>query len=201
MEYWNEIIAGLDDTSIEEYIAVFSGIIYVVLAAKKIRWCWWFAMLSTGLYIYLCYVESLYIESFLQMFYFGMAIYGWLYWSYGSKKELPIARWSLRYHLINIFISGIVSLLLGWIMARYTEQSSPYLDAFTSVFSLAATFMVAKRILENWIYWIVIDVALFFLYTSKGYELTGLHYGLFAIFAIVALNSWWHYYKRQTNND
>lgn len=198
MEYWEEIVAGLIDTSIEEYIAVFAGIFYVVLAAKKIKWCWWFAMLSTGLYIYLCFIEALYIESFLQMFYFGMAIYGWFYWNAGSKKELLIARWPLRYHLINIFISGVVSLLLGWVMATNTEQSSPYLDAFTSVFSLAATFMVAKRILENWIYWIVIDVALFFLYTSKGYILTGFHYGLFTIIAIFAWNSWWNYYKQQT---
>lgn len=198
MGYWEEIGVGLIETTIAEYIAVVAGILYVILAAKKIKWCWWFAMLSTGLYIYLCFIADLYIESFLQIFYFGMAIYGWIYWNTDRKSELPIGRWSLRYHIINIFISGIVSFILGWMMDTYTQQGSPYLDAFTTVFSLAATFMVAQRILENWIYWIVIDVALFFLYTSKGYILTGFHYGLFTIIAIFAWYSWWNYYKQQT---
>lgn len=198
MEYWNEIVAGLKDTSLVEYAAVFTGITYVVLAAKKIKWCWWFAMLSTGLSIYLCFIADLYIESFLQLFYFGMAIYGWIYWNSDEKNDLPIARWPIRYHLINIFISGIISISLGWIMTTYTDQGSPYLDAFTTVFSLAATFMVAQRILENWIYWIVIDFGLFFLYTSKGYELIGFQYGIFTIIAIFAWYSWWHYYKDQT---
>lgn len=201
MGYWEEIGADLLDTSIVEYIAVFTGILYVVLAAKKIKWCWWFAMISTGIYIYLCFIATLYIESFLQLFYFGMAIYGWVYWNTDNKKELPIERWPLRFHVLNIFVSGAVTLVLGYVMATYTQQGSPYLDAFTTVFSLAATFMVAQRILENWIYWIVIDIALFFLYTSKGYVLTGFHYGVFTVIAIFAWYSWWNYYKLQTNND
>lgn len=197
MRYWEEIAEGLIDTSFEEYIAVLTGVLYVVLAAKKIKWCWWFAMVSTGIYIYLCFVATLYIESFLQLFYFGMAIYGWVYWNKGKNNDQPIARWPLCYHLINIFISGLLALSLGWVMANYTEQGSPYLDAFTTVFSLAATFMVAQRVLDNWIYWIVIDAALFFLYTSKGYELTGFQYAVFAIIAIFAWYSWWKFYKMQ----
>ena len=197
MRYWEEIAEGLIDTSFEEYIAVLTGVLYVVLAAKKIKWCWWFAMVSTGLSIYLCFVATLFIESFLQLFYFGMAIYGWVYWNKNKNNDQPIVRWRLNYHLINIFLSGLLALSLGWFMTNYSEQDSPYLDAFTTVYSLAATFMVAQRVLDNWIYWIVIDVALFFLYTSKGYELIGFQYAVFAIIAIFAWYSWWKYYKMQ----
>ncbi|MEX1191627.1 MAG: nicotinamide riboside transporter PnuC [Brumimicrobium sp.] len=197
MEYWSTLLNGIAQTSLLEWIGVLSGVIYVLLAAKKQNSCWFFAMLSTSIFIYICYISELYIESWLQVFYFIMAIYGWINWRKDESKNLPIQRWPIKYHLLNVVVSSFLSILLGYFMSEYTGQKSPYLDAFTTIFSLAATFMVAQRVLENWIYWIIIDVGLAFLYSSRELYLTGLHYVVFSIVAIFAWYSWFNYYKKQ----
>ncbi|HLV41232.1 MAG TPA: nicotinamide riboside transporter PnuC [Brumimicrobium sp.] len=192
-----EIRQGLIDTSALEWTAVVIGTFYVVLIARKNRWGWCFAMVSSTIYIYLTYHANLFIESWLQIFYFVMAIYGWIVWNKVSSAERLIIKWPLKYHIINIVASTFVMFVLGYLMNIYTDQESPYLDAFTTVFSLAATFMAAKRVLENWLYWIAIDAALIFLYAGRGFYLTGLHYLVYTIIAIFAFFSWYKMFKSQ----
>lgn len=199
VEILDEIKQGLIATSALEWIAVVIGTFYVVLIAKKNRWGWCFAMVSTMIFIYLTYHVNLYIESGLQLFYFVMAIYGWILWNKTSSEARLIIRWPLKYHLINILASTWLVLVLGFVMDIYTYQESPYLDAFTTVFSLAATFMAAQRVLENWLYWIAIDAALIFLYAGRGFYLSGLHYLVYTIIAIFAFFSWYKMFKAQKN--
>ncbi|MDX1651384.1 MAG: nicotinamide riboside transporter PnuC [Brumimicrobium sp.] len=201
MNYWDEIYIGLKNTGILEWLAVITGILYVILAARKIIYCWFFALISTAIFTFLCIEAGLYIESSLQIFYFVMAIYGWINWQHKANQDLPIKRWPLSYHLINIILSSILTFTLGYLMSEFTNQKNPYLDAFTTVFSLAATFMVARRILENWIYWIVIDIAAAFLYSGRGLYVTGFHYIIFTIIAIFAWYKWYTYYKSQLTHD
>lgn len=200
MEVVKQIWQGILDTSWIEGLGVLTGILYVIFAAKKHIACWSFAIISTAIYIYLCFTKSLYIESGLQVFYFGMGIYGWIQWNNDSSKNLPITRWSIKYHLLNILISGVVTILLGYVMDVFTNQESPYLDAFTTVYSLAATFMVTQRVLGNWIYWIIIDVGLAVLYSSRELYLSGVQYAVFAVIAAFAFVSWLNYFKQQKLN-
>ncbi len=197
MEIFRQIWEGVLATSWVEGLGVITGITYVILAAKKIIACWIFAIVSTSIYIYLCFTSSLYIESGLQVFYLIMGVYGWIKWNQDQGEALPIQRWTTQNHLINILISGMVTILLGYIMSTYTSQKSPYLDSFTTIFSLAATFMVTQRVLGNWIYWIVIDAGLAVLYSSRELYLTGVQYALFAIIAGFAFYSWSKYYRNQ----
>lgn len=197
MEVLEQIWEGILKTTWLEGLGVLTGLLYVILAAKKHISCWIFAIISTSVYIYLCFIKSLYIESGLQVFYLGMGIYGWMRWTKDSSQDLPITRWSLKNHFFNIVISGAVTLLLGFMMDQYTDQESPYLDSFTTVYSLAATFMVTQRVLGNWIYWVVIDIGLAVLYSSRDLYLTGLQFGIFAIIAGFAFFSWLNYYKQQ----
>lgn len=196
-EYWEQVLIGVKETSYLEWAAVITGVLYVIFAAKKMILCWLFALISTGLFIFICFEENLFIESGLQVFYFAMAIYGWLNWKKDQDKDLTIQVWPLKYHLINIVLSSLLALCLGWLMGMYTTQENPYLDAFTTIFSLAATFMVAQRVLDNWVYWIVIDIGLAYLYSSRGLELAGLQYFIFSIIAIFAWYSWYKFYKTQ----
>lgn len=196
-EYWGQVLSGIRDTSLLEWIGVIAGVTYVLLAAKKIILCWLFALISTSIFIFLCFQQNLFIESGLQVFYFAMAIYGWVSWSKDETKDLPIQIWPIKYHLINILISTILAYGLGYFMSLFTSQESPYLDAFTTIFSLAATFMVAQRVLGNWIYWIIIDVGLAYLYSTRDLELSGLQYFIFSIIAIFAWYSWYKYFKTQ----
>jgi nicotinamide mononucleotide transporter len=191
---WENIVA----TSLIEYMAVFSSIIYVVLSAKRMILCWLFAFIGSALFVYLCYVGELYIESMLQLFYVAMAIVGWLNWKKSENDQLEIKKWKVNEHLLNIVISGIVAAVLGYLFDKFTNQANPYVDAFTTCYSLSATFMVTKKVLGNWIYWIVIDIVSIYLYAQRDYHLTAVQYGIFTIIAVFGFIAWWNQYKMQT---
>jgi len=191
---WENIVA----TSLIEYLAVFSSIIYVVLAAKRMILCWLFAFIGSALFVYLCYVGELYIESMLQLFYVAMAIVGWLNWKKSENDQLEIVKWKVNEHLLNIVISGIVAAVLGYLFDKFTNQANPYVDAFTTCYSLSTTFMVTKKVLGNWIYWIVIDIVSIYLYAQRDYHLTAVQYGIFTIIAVFGFIAWWNQYKMQT---
>lgn len=194
----NNLYNSILQTSIWEWLAVASSLLYVILITYKVLAAWIFAALSSVLYIYLCYSNRLYLESILQVFYFGMAIYGWFMWtSDDDTKDVTVIQWPLKYHLYNILISGALMLLFGYIFDQYSNQANPYLDAFTTIFSLMATFMVAKKVLENWIYWIIIDAFSVYLFASRGLYMTSVLFILYTLIAIFGYFSW----KRQFNLD
>ena len=186
-----------DSTVLLEWITFVAALAYVYFAAQKKIVTWVFGLISVGLTFYLDVIGKLYIESGLQVFYFVMAIYGWINWKKAEKNDLPIARWSIQLHLLNIFASAWLALLVGYLFANYTDQPMPYLDAFTTCFSLVATFMVVKRVIENWLYWIFINMGMVVLYLNNGYEILALQYGLFVILAIYGYWSWNKALKRQ----
>ena len=119
-----------------------------------------------------------------------MAIVGWYLWNKTRDQSDWITTWSLNFHFLNIAISAVIVLVLGFYFEHNTQQDYPYLDAFTTVFSLAATYMVTQRVLENWIYWIVIDIAGAFLYAAKDFYLSALLYVLFTFLAIYGYFLW-----------
>lgn len=185
-------------TSLIEWLAVISSITYVILAAKQLIICWLFAFIGSALFVYLCYVGDLYIESILQLFYVIMAVVGWISWK-KSTSHLFITKWKLKSHLLNIILSGSVALMLGYLFEIYTNQANPYIDAFTTCYSLSATFMVTKKILGNWIYWIIIDIASIYLYAQQGYNLAAVQYGIFTILALFGFIAWNTQFKTQSN--
>lgn len=194
----NNIYNSILQTSIWEWFAVASSLLYVILITYKVLAAWIFAALSSLLYIYLCYSNRLYLESILQVFYFGMAIYGWFMWTSDDEtKDVTVIQWPLKYHLYNVLISGALMLLFGYIFHQYSNQANPYLDAFTTIFSLMATFMVAKKVLENWIYWIIIDAFSVYLFASRGLYMTSVLFILYTLIAIFGYFSW----KKQFNLD
>ena len=190
---WEGILA----TSIIEWLAVVSSVIYVILAAKRLIICWIFAFIGSALFVYLCYIGELYIESILQFFYVVMAVVGWMSWKKSESENSSIIKWGMNYHFLNIVISGFIAFILGYVFDNYTNQANPYVDAFTTCYSLSATFMVTRKILGNWIYWIVIDLVSIYLYAQRDYNLTAVQYGLFTILAVFGFIAWRKEYKLQ----
>lgn len=193
-----------------ELLAVLLGLAYVILAAKESIWCWPAALLSVSIYIYLCLEARLFAETGLQVFYWVMALVGWWSWrrsnhpartaetAVGENSDsLPVIRWPGRTHLLVIVANTAGTLLLGWFLGTYTEAASPYLDAFTTVFSLFTTWMVTQKVLENWLYWIVIDAASVFLYASRDLYLTALLFVIYTVIAVVGYYQWLNRYKTQ----
>ena len=197
MSFILSVWEGIKATSLIEWIAVIAGITYVILAIKEYIICWLFAFIASALYVYLCYVGELYIESMLQLFYVAMAVVGWLNWKKTLLDKTPIKKWRINQHVLNIAISGAVAALLGFLFDTYTAQANPYVDAFTTCYSLSATFMVTKKVLGNWIYWIVIDLVSIYLYAQRDYHLTAVQYGLFTILALFGFIAWLKEYKAQ----
>ena len=180
--------------SVIEIIAVVFNILYVILAAKENIWCWLCAAIGALLYIYICFSAKLYLESGLTVFYLIMAIYGHWQWN-RPKKEITISTWSLQGHLLIFGVGIIASFFLGKLFGIYTDAALPILDSFTTIFSLFATYMVTKKILENWIYWIVIDIVCVYLYFNRDLQLTA---GLFVAYTIIAVFGYLSW-KKQLN--
>ena len=184
----DNLIEGILSTSALEWIAVCSSITYVILAARKLIYCWLFAFISSALYVYICFAANLYLESVLQLFYVVMAVVGFLLWNKSDSEE--IIKWPAKYHVINLSLSTLTALLLGYLFSVFTDQASPYVDASTTVFSLVATFMVTKKVLENWVYWIIIDAVSVYLYFSRDLHLTAVLFVIFTLLAITGYVSW-----------
>jgi len=172
-----------------ELIAMLLSLAYVILAAKGSLWCWPAAFISTALYTYIFYDVLLLMDSALNAYYLFMAVYGYLQWSKqtdtGSSNsvELTIVSWALSWHIKACLALAVVATILGYVMATYTPADFPYLDTYTTVYAVFATYLVAQKVLENWLYWIVIDFVSIYLYIEKGLVPTTI---LFVIFVIVA---------------
>ena len=197
MSFTTQLLDGLKATTIIEWIAVSSSIIYVVLAAKRLILCWFFAFIGSLLFVYLCYMGQLYIEAILQFFYAVMALVGWFSWKHSGSDASLIKKWTANLHVRNILISGFLAFIIGFLFDNYTHQASPYIDAFTTCFSLCATYMVAQKILGNWLYWIAIDMVSIYLYAQRDYYLTAVQYALFTLLAVYGFWVWQQEYKRQ----
>lgn len=177
-----------------EMVAVLLSVTYLLLAIKQSLWCWVAAFVSTLIYTVLFFDASLLMDSALNLFYLVMAIYGWYSWKYGNginkNEELEITTYGLAKNLKIIGTLIIVSLILGYIMANYTRADFAYLDTFTTVFAVFTTYTLTKKVLENWLYWIVIDSVSIYIYINKGFYLTAVLFAFYTVLAFIAYNNW-----------
>ena len=191
-----QIISQLNfNWSIIESTAVFFSVLYVILAIKESVWCWGAAAISVILYIYICYSAQLYPETGLQFFYLLMAIYGYYQWN-KNDNSLKIQQWTITKHLFILLLGALLTFLMGFYFSIYTNAAMPLVDSFTTVFSVFATYMVTKKVIENWLYWIVIDAVSVYLYFSRDLHLTSL---LFIVYTIIAIFGYFSWLKR--NNE
>lgn len=184
-----------------EWIAVFTSILYVILAAKRLILCWLFALISSALYVYICFISKLYIETFLQTFYFGMGILGWVLWNKSARDSKKIKTWGIKWNIVNILLSGILTIFLGLIFQYNTDQASPFLDAFVTSFALSATLMITQKVHEGWIYLIAVDVFSIYLYATRDLYLTAFLSLIYTVIAIFGWLSWLKDYKIESDFD
>ena len=177
--------------------AAISGILYIILAAKENVWCWLAASISVCLYMYINYDLGYYSQAALQIFYLFIAIYGYVMWNKLDPER--IKEWSAKKHLFIIFIGAIITFIIGFILTEYVEDSEqPLLDSLTTVFSVFACYMVAKKVLGNWLYWIVIDSLIIYLYYIQGEFILALQFLVYIIIAVYGYFSW---IQRMKTND
>lgn len=198
-EFWLSIVNSITTALGEaqaltawEAVAVLLAIAYLVFAMKGSIWCWPAAFISTAIYTVLFWNVALLMESLLNVYYMAMAIYGYWMWTRGGKEHegVNIVSWSAMTHLKIIAVTGLIALAIGHLMATQTHASLPYLDAATTCFAVMTTYLVAKKVLENWFYWFVIDAVSIYLYVSKGLMLTAVLFVLYLGMVVFGYYMW-----------
>ncbi len=175
-----------------EALAVLLAITYLVLAIRQNIWCWAAAAVSTLIYLFIMFEARLYMESVLQLFYLAMAAYGWYQWRQHGQNDavLQVRTWPLSYHVFAIGSVLVLVFASGHLLSEYSDAALPHLDSFTTWGAVIATFMVARKILENWVYWFVIDAVSVGLYLNRGLLLTALLFVFYLVLIILGYRSW-----------
>ena len=182
----------------EVFAAVF-GIIYVILAARELHWCWVFAFVSTAIYTWLFWGSSVPMQAVLNFYYMGMAIYGFFLWQKKGaiEDDLSITSWSIWKQLGLIILGAGLTFVVGIYLSQYHVSQNPYLDAGVTVFSVLNTWLMAKKVIQNWLNWLVIDAAAIVLYTQNGYFATVVMYVVYLFLSVTGLISWRKIYRQQ----
>jgi len=197
LDFLNTAQQQLLATSAWELLAVLLAIAYLLLALRENSLCWYCALASTAIFTGLFWDVSLLMESALNVYYMAMAVYGWWQWR-GSKRAvtssgknaIAISAWPLRNHLLAWgFIAGL-TVVSGSLLANNTTAALPYLDSFTTWGSVLTTWMVTRKILENWLYWIIIDAVSIVLYIDRGLYLTSLLFIAYVIIVVFGFFAW-----------
>jgi nicotinamide mononucleotide transporter len=180
-----ELLEGL------EILAMVTGVGYAVLAARRDRLCWLSGAVSSACAALLAGLRGLPMQSGLQVFFVGMAVYGWVHWTRDAAEgELHVGRWPLDRHLAAAAGCVLLSFASARVLASETQAAWPLLDSLTTWFSLLATWLAARARLENWLYWIVIDTALAYLFWKQQLPWLALLNVLFIAIAASGFVAW-----------
>jgi nicotinamide mononucleotide transporter len=192
-----KLIEQLLATSPWEAAAALIGLAYLLLAVRRNLLCWLCAFVSTTIYVVLFAQADLYMQVALNVFYLVMAVYGFIDWRRGRTDagDVRIESWTVNQHVTAAGLVIIASVLNGWILAQLTDSPAPYLDSFVTWGSFVTTWMVARRIIENWLYWIVVDAAAAWLYFSQGLLPTTL---LFIIYLGIVVRGYFVWRREQS---
>jgi len=174
-----------------EIVAAALAITYLILAMQQNILCWAAWIISSIMYLFVMFSAGLYMESGLQIFYIVMGIYGWIQWNNrSSNNNLTVSTWPIINHIYILLILIVLVTFSGLILSNLTEAVSPYIDAFTTWGAIIATYMVAKKILENWYYWFVVDFVSVFLFLSRELYTTALLFSIYIILVIFGFIAW-----------
>lgn len=183
-----------------EITAVILGLISVYLVTRQNVWCYPLGIISVFIYIFIFFEVKLYADMGLQVFFIVLQAYGWYEWLYGGKDHTALlVTWASRriYSITALFVAGATA-LLGYSLHQMTDASLPYVDSFLAVVSMAAQWMMAKKYVENWILWMIVNIGSIGMYGVKGLYVTMILYAVFFGLAILGYAEWKRSIKRQT---
>ncbi|WP_299470033.1 nicotinamide riboside transporter PnuC [Mucilaginibacter sp.] len=184
-----------------EVIGVITGLLCVYLAAKNNTWNWPFAIISVVIYIFIFFEAHLFADMGLQVYFLAMNIYGWYYWSQkpATEKKAPVARITKKEIILSAIAVVVFTFILGSLL-KYTTASYPYLDSFCTACSLVAQVFLARKVLENWLIWIFVDIIYVGIYLFKDLHLTAVMYAIYIGIALMGYIDWRKDWKLEARN-
>jgi nicotinamide mononucleotide transporter len=175
-----------------ELTAVLFGIVSVWLSVREHIWSWPTALVNVSLFFVLFYQTGLYSDMGLQVVYFALSVYGWYQWLYGGagRTSLAVSRTPRRTWWVLAALALVVWATLGRVTSRLPGAALPYIDAATTTASLLAQWMMTRKLLENWVVWVLVDVAYVAMFLFKGLYLTAFNYGIYLVLSAVGYFAW-----------
>ncbi len=189
----HNIFSWIFDHYIEILGAVF-GLLYILLSIKQNIWCWPVGLVTSALYIYVFFVSKFYADMSLQVYYLIVSAYGWYHWKFGAKSkktdDLKVSKVNIKLGVILFVINALLFLIIAYVLVNFTDSEIPYWDAFTTAASFIATWMLARKIIEHWIIWIIVDAVSLGLYVYKGLYPTVILFGVYTVLAVLGYIEW-----------
>lgn len=173
-------------------VAVVVTMVAVYLITRQVVWAWPLSMIGVTLYAGVFFEARLYADMGLQGLYFALAAYGWWAWLRGGEDHgaLRVSRASARTKVVLLLIATTAGLLLGFALSRFTDASLPYMDSMLTAFSIAAQWMQTRKLLENWLLWLAVDVFYVSMFLYLGLYLTAGLYASFLVLAVLGYVQW-----------
>ena len=185
-----------------EWLAVAFCLAYLILAMREHIACWIMAFISTSLFLWLFWEAKLIMESALQVYYLIMAVYGYWQWTSGEQgQQRTIQTLGPSQHAFIVAGIAVLTLGSGYWLEQNTDAVQPYLDSFTTWGAIITTYLVAIKVLENWLYWIVIDLASMQLYANSELWVTVGLFGLYVVLAVLGYWTWRQHFQTQNANS
>ena len=194
---WQQFVEGMQQTSWLEYLAVFSGIASVWFSRLENIWVYPIGLVNTIIYIWISVEGNLFGEASVNLYYTVVSIYGWILW---SKKD------ARQHHLVNIqfsnrkewisqiffflFFYATIYFILSYLKKAFAPNAIPWADAFASATAYTGMWLMAKKKVESWYWWIATNIASIPLYFVKHYVFTGVYYLILLIMAFFGLVEW-----------
>jgi len=202
-EIIQQFIADIQKTGWLEYIAVFAGIISVWFSKKETIWVYPSGLINTLFYIYLSFKGGLLGEASVNFYYTIMSIYGWIGWSKKDDNKNIVLQisasnkkeWKEQLIFFSVFYLVIYS-ALAYLKTNFAPEAIPWADAFASASAFTAMWLMTRKKIESWYWWIVTNIASIPLYFVKHYVFTSVYYFILLIMAVFGLMEWINRYEK-----
>ncbi|MGQ0430420.1 MAG: nicotinamide riboside transporter PnuC [Gammaproteobacteria bacterium] len=173
-----------------EAVAVAAGAAYILLAIRQHRACWIAGGLSCALYAWVFLRAALPLQAALQVPYVALSVYGWLAWKPGADTAPRPRHWPLRHHLFALAGVALATAASMLLLERYALAAAPIADSLGAWASVVATWLLARRIADTWLWWIAVDTGLAALFASQGLLPTAALYVAYAALAVAGWQAW-----------
>lgn len=184
---WEPFLAQWQQQSLFEIFAFIFAVAYIWLASEESIWCWPAGLLSTALYSYVFWDVSVFYQMLLNIYYMAMAVYGYITWQKQGEDKTTISRFTFRQNILFVFSGLCISIALYFTTIFWFDYQLVWLDISISVYSLMATWLTVKKILECWIYWTIINVASLVLFYENALFVSMV---LMIIYIVIAVRAW-----------
>ncbi len=186
-----QLASAWGSTSWVEIVAAVLAVLYLWLAIKQRRGCWVAAFVSSVLYVWVLFGARLYMESALNAFYAAMAAYGYWQWTPSTGgRGLRVSHWSAKRHVVGLLAVLALSMVSSFFLRRFTPAAWPFIDSMVTWASIFTTFLVARKVYENWHWWFIIDSTSLCLYFTRGLYLTMLLFALYLLMIVIGMREW-----------